>query len=154
MIGEAGAVVRVVLDRRRDDVQAPLAARAQARDGCEGRIERCQARAFRVARDGLALGLGEVVVEPAMALRERLRVRADGRDAGEVVDLRSRLWRTNRLVSPMMNSGVVEELVERARHHASVEFSTGTTPKSARAAVVTRKTSSTLVHGTRTIDEP
>ena len=36
----------------------------------------------------------------------------------------------------------------------SVEFSTGTTPKSATPAEVLRKTSSMLAHGTRTMDEP
>jgi len=68
--------------------------------------------------------------------------------------LRSRLWRTNRLVSPMMNSGVTRNWSSERATMPSVEFSTGTTPKSAAPAVVTRKTSSTLAHGTRTMDEP
>ncbi len=56
--------------------------------------------------------------------------------------LRSRLWRTNRLVSPMMNSGVVRNWSSERATMPSVEFSTGTTPKSAAPAVVVRKTSS------------
>jgi hypothetical protein len=36
----------------------------------------------------------------------------------------------------------------------SLEFSTGTTPKSAAPALVAWKTSSALAHGRRTIDEP
>ena len=76
------------------------------------RLRRCWPPARRSA-------CGQVVAQPAVALRQRLRVgaaRPRCRPASR--SLRSRLWRTNRLVSPMMNSGVVQEQVERARHHA------------------------------------
>ena len=68
--------------------------------------------------------------------------------------MRSRLWRTNRLVSPMMNSGVCRNRSSERATTPSVEFSTGTTPKSAAPALVQRKTSSMLVQGTRSMDEP
>ena len=58
---EAGAVVRVVLDRRRDDVQAVLARRALARERGQRRVEAGEARAFGVARDRAALGVRQVV---------------------------------------------------------------------------------------------
>lgn len=67
---------------------------------------------------------------------------------------RSRLWRTNRLVSPMMNSGVCRNRSSERATTPSVLFSTGTTPKSAAPAVVVRKTSSMLAQGTRVSDEP
>ena len=51
-------------------------------------------------------------------MRERLRMRADRRDAVQRRTLRSRLWRTNRLVPPTMDSGVLKEQVERARDDA------------------------------------
>ena len=54
----------------------------------------------------------------------------------------------------MMNSGVTRNWSSERATMPSVEFSTGTTPKSAAPAVVVRNTSSTLAHGTRTIDEP
>ena len=84
--GEAGAVVRVVLDRRGDDVQAELARRALAGDAGQRVVEAGQARAFGVARDRPAFGVGQVVAEPGMALRERLRMGADGVDAVERID--------------------------------------------------------------------
>ena len=67
---------------------------------------------------------------------------------------RSRLWRTNRLVSPTMNSGECSSRSSERATTPSVEFSTGTTPKSAAPAVVLRNTSSMLVQGTRSIDAP
>ena len=54
----------------------------------------------------------------------------------------------------MMNSGVVRNWSSARVTTPSVEFSTGTTPKSAAPAVVMRNTSSRLAQGTRTIDEP
>ena len=54
----------------------------------------------------------------------------------------------------MMNSGVCRNRSSERATTPSVEFSTGTTPKSAAPALVLRKTSSMLVQGTRSIDEP
>ena len=68
--------------------------------------------------------------------------------------VRSRLWRTSRLVSPMMNSGIVRNRSSERATTPSVLFSTGTTPKSAAPALVARNTSSKLTHGTRTIELP
>ena len=45
-------------------------------------------------------------------------MRADRRMPSGVALLRSRLWRTNRLVSPTMDSGVLQQQVERARDDA------------------------------------
>ena len=68
--------------------------------------------------------------------------------------LRSRLWRTYRLVSPTMISGVVRNRSSERVTTPSLEFSTGTTPKSAAPALVAWNTSSALAHSTLTIDEP
>ena len=54
----------------------------------------------------------------------------------------------------MMNSGSVRNKSSERATTPSVEFSTGTTPKSAAPAAVVRNTSSMLAQGTRTIDEP
>ena len=54
----------------------------------------------------------------------------------------------------MMNSGVFRNRSSERATTPSVEFSTGTTPKSAAPALVARNTSSMLAQGTRTIDEP
>ncbi len=68
--------------------------------------------------------------------------------------LRSRLWRTYRLVSPTIDSGVVRNRSSERATTPSVEFSTGTTPKSAAPPLAARKTSSMLPQGTCTIDAP
>ena len=54
----------------------------------------------------------------------------------------------------MMNSGVVRKMSSERATMPSVEFSTGTTPKSATPALVLRKTSSMLAQGTRTMELP
>ena len=54
----------------------------------------------------------------------------------------------------MMNSGVVRNRSSERATTPSVEFSTGTTPKSAAPALVAWNTSSMLAHGTRTMVEP
>ena len=118
-------------------------------------VEAGQPRAFGVARDRPPLGVRQVVAEPGVALRERLRMGADRVDAVESSrSRRSRLWRTYRLVSPTMMSGVVRNRSSERVTTPSLEFSTGTTPKSAAPALVAWNTSSTLAQGTLTIDEP
>ena len=54
----------------------------------------------------------------------------------------------------MMNKGVCRNRSSERATTPSVEFSTGTTPKSAAPALVQRKTSSMLVQGRRSMDEP
>ncbi len=54
----------------------------------------------------------------------------------------------------MMNSGVVRNRSSERATTPSVEFSTGTTPKSAAPALVVRKTSSMLAQATRSIELP
>ena len=54
----------------------------------------------------------------------------------------------------MMNSGVFRNRSSERATTPSVEFSTGTTPKSAAPALVARNTSSKLTQGTRTIELP
>ena len=54
----------------------------------------------------------------------------------------------------MIASGVVRNRSSERATTPSVEFSTGTTPKSAAPPAVLRNTSSMLAQGTRTIDEP
>ena len=67
---------------------------------------------------------------------------------------RSRLWRTSRLVSPTMASGLCSSRSSERATTPSVEFSTGTTPKSAAPALLARKTSSMLGQGTRCTELP
>ncbi len=54
----------------------------------------------------------------------------------------------------MMDSGVVRNRSSERATTPSVEFSTGTTPKSAAPAVAVRNTSSMLAHCTCTMEEP
>ena len=116
--GEAGPVVGVVLDRRRDDEEAVLARRPLARQAGERAVDAGHARAFGVARDRPALGARQMVAEPGMALRQRLRMRADGDDAVERVDL-------SQQVVADVEAGLADdgerrrqEEIERARDHA------------------------------------
>ena len=54
----------------------------------------------------------------------------------------------------MMKRGSVRKRSSERATTPSVEFSTGTTPKSAAPAAVVRNTSSMLAQCTRTMDEP
>ena len=63
--------------------QAVMRRRAIAGDGRDGRIFDRHARRFGVARHRLALEMRRVRVQPALALRERLRMRAHARHAIE-----------------------------------------------------------------------
>ena len=54
----------------------------------------------------------------------------------------------------MMNSGVVRKRSRDRVTTPSLEFSTGTTPKSAEPALVACSTSSKFAHGTLTMLEP
>ena len=54
----------------------------------------------------------------------------------------------------MIVSGVVRNRSSERVTTPSLEFSTGTTPKSAAPALVAWNTSSALAHGSLTIDEP
>ena len=87
-IGEAGAVVGVVLDRRRDDdagrTRSPRA-RWRARRACGSRLARRAPSALLAT--GRRSASGQVVAEPGVALGERLRMGADGGDAVERVAL-------------------------------------------------------------------
>ena len=53
-----------------------------------------------------------------------------------------------------MTSGVVRNRSSERVTTPSLEFSTGTTPKSAAPELAAWKTSSALAQGSRTIDEP
>ena len=62
--------------------------------------------------------------------------------------LRSNWWRTSKLVSATMCSGVFKNKSSEREITPSVEFSTGTTPNWALPATVERNTSSILAQGT------
>ena len=66
----------------------------------------------------------------------------------------SRLWCTGTDTSPLIVSGVCSSRSSDRLTAPSVEFSTGTTPKSAVPASAARNTSSIDTHGTGSIDEP
>src|SRR3989344_4495409 len=64
---------------------------------------------------------------------------------------RSRLWVTSRLVSPMMVSGDCKSRSSERATTPSVEFSMGSTPKSAEPETVARQTSSMLGQGSGSV---
>jgi hypothetical protein len=70
-----------------------LAARSLAMRG-ERRVEAREAGAFGVARDRPRSAFGQVVAEPGVALRERLRMAQTAAMPSSESTLRSRLWRT------------------------------------------------------------
>ena len=119
-------------------------------------VQRGQARALGVAGHRPALDAGQVVgrarrgTAPAPAgapARPRCR-------RSESV-LRSRLWRTNRLVSPMMNSGVCRNRSSERATTPSVRVLDRHDAEVGRARRwCVRNTSSMLAQGTRSIDEP
>ena len=84
---EAGAVVRVVLNRRRDDVQAVLVGCAIAGNGRERRLQRGQARAFGVAGHRAPLGVRQVLIhstaDPLVPLVVSQHYRQVARHAGD-----------------------------------------------------------------------
>ncbi len=91
---------------------------AVAGDAGQARVEARQARALGIARDRAALGMGQVVAEPGVALGQRLRMGADGDDAFDRVDPAQQ-------VVAHVQAGLADdderrgqEQVERARHHA------------------------------------
>ena len=81
--GEPGAVVGVVLDGVGHDVQAELGGRAFAGQRRQAGLVRGQARAFGVAGNGAAFGVRQMLGQPALALRQRLRMRQHHLDAVE-----------------------------------------------------------------------
>jgi hypothetical protein len=115
---EAGAVVGIVLDRRRDDEKAVLARCALACQRGQGRVEAGEARTFGIARDRPALGVRQVVAEPGVTLRERLRVRAHGGDAVERIDLAQDVVADVEARLADDRQGRRQEQVERSRDHA------------------------------------
>src|SRR5206468_9947536 len=83
--------------------------------------------------------------EPAPTLRERLRMRDDALDRCE----RRPGAREETVTDRQRHLGAdaqrrFHEEVEGVRNHASVEFSTGTTPRSARPLSTSWKTSATV----------
>jgi hypothetical protein len=79
--GEAGAVVRVVLDVRLDHAELVLLARHFAGDRGDRRIGTGHHGRFGVRRHRAPLDAGVVLVEPDLALRQRLRMGAHHGDA-------------------------------------------------------------------------
>ena len=66
-------------------MKAEFAGRSGAGDGRELRVQRSQSRAFGIAGDRPTLDIGQLVAEPAMALRQRLRMGAHRADARQLV---------------------------------------------------------------------
>jgi len=99
------------------DVQPEFGGRTVAGDGGPGRVGGGQARALGIARCGAALHVGQVVVQPALALRQRLRMRVDGLDARQGVGLAQQVVAHQQAGLAHHLQRCVEEQVERARHH-------------------------------------
>ena len=77
---EARRVVRPVFDLRREHLQPVDLGRGLAGNGGGAALIARAARAFGVARDRHALDIGQMFIQPAAALAERLRMRADALD--------------------------------------------------------------------------
>ena len=86
--GKARAVVRVVLDMALDHAQLVLRARQFAGDRRHRAIFAGHAGRFGVRGHGVARDVRVILVQPHLALRQRLRMGADGRDAIHVAALR------------------------------------------------------------------
>jgi hypothetical protein len=114
---EAGAVVGVVLDRRRHHVQPVLAARTRAGDRSQRRIGGSPARPFGVAQRGAAFDVRQVQAQPVAALRQRLRVRKHRLDAVERVLSPQQVVAHEQAGLADDEQRCVQEQVERARDH-------------------------------------
>mmetsp|Transcript_10440 Transcript_10440/g.42567 ORF Transcript_10440/g.42567 Transcript_10440/m.42567 type:complete len:395 (+) Transcript_10440:9056-10240(+) len=79
--GKARAVVGLVLDGMRRDVQAEQRGRAFAAERRPGGVGGCEPRTLGVAGHGAALDVGQMLVQPVLALRQRLRVGQHGLNA-------------------------------------------------------------------------
>ena len=146
---EAGAVVRIVLDRRRHDMKTVLARRVEAghapseasswrgaRFGIAGNGRRSIPGAFRSqALHWRGLAGAQIAVRPSR--RFRGAAGCGGPQAGLA----------------RITSGPVKTY-RATRDHASVEFSTGTTPNLRRRRSSRGTTFVDARQGTRTIDEP
>ena len=66
-------------------MQAEAGTRTQAGNGRPGRIFGGQARTFCIAAGGTAFGVGQVGIEPVLALCQCLRMRVHGFDARKVM---------------------------------------------------------------------
>jgi hypothetical protein len=85
-----------------------------------------------------------------MTLRQRLRMRANRLQPRRALDLAQQVVTYVQTIA----SGVVRNRSSERATTPSVEFSTGTTPKSAAPPLAARNTSSMLVQGTCTIEAP
>jgi hypothetical protein len=85
---ETRGVVRIVLDRARQEFQLVARGGGFSRNRAGARLLACPARGFGVGADRHALGARQVLVEPAVALRERLGVRIDALHRAQVAPAR------------------------------------------------------------------
>ena len=116
--GEAGAVVGVILDGVRGDVQAKLACTSLTRQARPCGVGRGQPGAFGVAGDGAAFSMRQVLGQPGLALGQRQRMGQHGFYSFERI-LQSQEVVTNqqRDFADHLGGGVQKQ-VERASHHA------------------------------------
>ncbi len=115
---KARGVVGVVLDRSRERVQAVALAGGLAGDRGRARLLRRTLRRLGVRRHRHALDVRQVLREPAVALRERLRVRIDLSDGAQAF-----LSREEILLHPQLDLAADakrggDEQIERAPDHA------------------------------------
>ena len=92
--------------------------RAVAGQGGPGRVGGGQARAFGIARHGAALDIGQVLVQPVLALRQRLRMGQHGLDAVHGRLLAHQVVAHQQADFADEWQGVVQEQVQRARDDA------------------------------------
>ena len=82
---EAGGVAGLVLDALGKHLESVDLGGLQTRDGCGVLFGRSRACGLGVAADGDALGVREMAVEPAAALRQGLLMRIDRADGAEIL---------------------------------------------------------------------
>ena len=115
---EPGAVEGIVLDRMGGDVQAELAGGPFAGDAGPGRVAGGQPCAFRVARHRAPLRLRQVLGEPALALRQCLRMRQHDFDSGGRIRQPQQVMAHQQADFPDDVQRRLQQQVERTGDHA------------------------------------
>ena len=115
---EPGGVVGMVLDLLGEEIEPVDLRRGAARDRRRTPLVAGAACTLRVARDGDTLGLGQVLVQPAAALRERLGVRAHALDVAERAHPPHEVMLDSQLHLAADLERRAQEHVERVAHRA------------------------------------
>ena len=99
-------------------MQAKTAACAQAGNGCAVGVFGGQAGAFGIAGGGVALGMGQVGIEPVLALRQSLRMGIDRLNLLQIALLAQQVVPNQQADFADDVQWRSQEQIQRARHHA------------------------------------